>query len=66
MEHESAAEFEQFTAGGGAAAAHRAANDVKEEDEMRESGGGSDSDEFAEFKCAFVAARVCVLRAGKL
>ncbi len=52
LEHESAAEFELFTAGGGAAAANRPTKEVKEEDDMRESGGGDDEDEFAEFKCA--------------
>lgn len=52
LEHETAAEFELLSAGGGAAANQRPIKEAKQEDEMRESGGGSDSDEFAEFKCA--------------
>ncbi len=52
LEHETAAEFELLSAGGGAAANQRPVKEAKQEDEMRGSGGGSDSDEFAEFKCA--------------
>ena len=52
LEHETAAEFELFTAGGGAAAAHQSKKEAKQEDDMGEARDGSDSDEFAEFKCA--------------
>ena len=56
LEHETAAEFELLSAGGGAAAQHTK-KEAKQEDEMRGPGDGSDSDEFAEFKCACCSAQ---------
>jgi hypothetical protein len=61
LDHETAAEFEQISAAGSTSAATRPAREVKLEDGMKESCDGSDSDEFAEFKCAAYCATDCTV-----